>query len=333
MTDLGVNGVETARSGARALSLLASPLNGIVLRKLADGPKRLVDLRRDCGSPAQTTLRAHLKELEEAQAIEKRRRDSFPGVLEYELTAAGADLLFVVDALDRWLREAPDGPLALASGKGKAAVKSLIESWSSTMLRALAARPLSLTELDRIISGLSYPSLERRLGAMRLTGQVEPCPGNGKGTPYAPTAWLRRGIGPLAAAARWERCHLPDDSAPITRIDTEAAFLLVLPLLRLAPDISGSCRLGVEMGDGQDRRLVGAMACLEDGRLSSCTVRLDRDADAWVTGPTSAWLRAVIAADVDGLELGGDQHLARAVIDGLYGVLFGAAPEVATHAV
>jgi DNA-binding HxlR family transcriptional regulator len=324
--------VETARCGACALALLGNPLNGTVLRHLSDGPKRLADLRRGAGSPAQTTLRAHLKELDAAKAIEKRRRDRFPGVLEYELTEAGRDLLFVVDAVEQWLDEAPGGALGFGSGEAKAAIKSLIEAWSSTMLRALAARPLSLTELDRIISGLSYPSLERRLGAMRLTGQVEPCAANGKGTPYAPTTWLRRGIAPLAAATRWERRHLPDDTPPITRIDAEAAFMLVLPLLRLPADLSGSCRLGVEMSDGQDRRLVGAMAYLEDGTLASCSVRLDREADAWVTGPTSAWLRAVIAADVDGLELGGDQRLARTVVAGLYGVLFGGVPaEVAAR--
>jgi DNA-binding HxlR family transcriptional regulator len=315
--------METSRSGARALSLLASPLNGTVLRELADGPMRLVDLRREAGSPAQTTLRAHLKELDAAGAIEKRRRDRFPGVLEYELTTSGKDLLFVVDAVDRWLEEAPGGPLDFGSSEGKAAIKSLIEAWSSTMLRALAARPLSLTELDRIIAGLSYPSLERRLGAMRLTGQVEACAGDGKGTPYTPTPWLRHGVAPLAAAAQWERRHLPDDSAPIGRIDVEAAFLLVLPLLELSSDLTGCCRLGIEMTDGRDRRLVGAMARLEEGRLASCSVRLDRDSNAWVTGPTSAWLRAVIAADTAGVELGGDQRLARAVLEGLNEVLFG----------
>ncbi len=40
------------------------------------------------------------------------------------------------------------------------------------MLRALAAGSLSLTELDRLIGALSYPSLERRLVAMRLAGLV-----------------------------------------------------------------------------------------------------------------------------------------------------------------
>ncbi|HEX9968018.1 MAG TPA: winged helix-turn-helix transcriptional regulator [Solirubrobacterales bacterium] len=334
MTATGVNGDgETARSGARALSLLASPLNGTVLQKLAGGPKRLVDLRRETGSPAQTTLRAHLRELEAAGAIEKRRRDRFPGVLEYELTGSGKDLLFVVAAVEHWLREAPGGQLDFGGTEGKAAIKSLIEAWSSTMLRALAARPLSLTELDRIIAGLSYPSLERRLGAMRLTGQVEACDGNGKGTPYAPTAWLRRGIAPLAAAAQWERRHLPEDSVPIARIDVEAALLLVLPLLDLPGDLTGSCRLGVEMSDGKDRRLVGAMAHVDGGQLDGCSVRLDRDADAWVTGPTSAWLRGVIEEDTDGLELGGDQRLARALVEGLHGALFGSSAEaLATHA-
>ena len=314
------------RSGALALSLLASPLNGTVLRRLASGPKRLVDLRRETGSPAQTTLRAHLKELDAAGAIEKRRRDRFPGVLEYELTAAGKELLFVVEALDQWLREAPAGALDFASNEGKAAIKSLIEAWSSTMLRALAARPLSLTELDRIITGLSYPSLERRLGAMRLSGQVEACSANGKGTPYAPTPWLRRGIAPLAAATQWERRHLPAESAPVGRIDVEAGLLLVLPMLDLPEDLAGSCRLGVEMNDGRDRRLVGAMAQIDGGRLASCSIRLDKDADAWVTGPTNAWLRAVIEADIDGLELSGDQRLARSLVEGLHLVLFGGAP-------
>lgn len=334
MTVTGVNGSgETARSGARALSLLASPLNGTILQKLAGGSKRLVDLRRETGSPAQTTLRAHLRELEAARSIEKRRRDRFPGVLEYELTASGKELLFVVAAVEQWLRDSPAGPLDFGGTDGKAAIKSLIEAWSSTMLRALSARPLSLTELDRIITGLSYPSLERRLGAMRLTGQVEACSGNGKGTPYAPTPWLRRGIAPLAAAAQWERRHLPEDSVPIARIDVEAALLLVLPLLDLPDDLAGSCRLGVEMSDGRDRHLVGAMARVDDGRLGDCSVRLDRDADAWVTGPTNAWLRGVIEEDTDGLELGGDQRLARAVVDGLHVVLFGeAAKAVATQA-
>lgn len=312
-----------ARSGTRALALLGSPLNGTILRKLAAGPMRLVDLRRYCGSPAQTTLRAHLKGLESMGTVLKLRRNSFPGALEYQLTTAGTELLFVAGALERWLQSAPQGPLSFGSNEAKAAIKALIEGWSSTMLRALAASPLSLTELDGVIGGLSYPSLERRLSTMRVAGQVEAYPGEGKGTPYVVTAWLRHGIAPLAAAARWERRHIPQDSSPITRVDTEAAFLLTLPLLQLPPDLTGSCRMGVEMTNGTDRRLAGAMAYVDRGKVASCSVRLEGNPDAWATGSTSAWLHAIVDSDPGHLQMGGDQRLARSLLDGLHGVLFG----------
>jgi len=289
---------------------------------MAGGPTRLVDLRRECGSPAQTTLRAHLRELEDLGAIAKQRRNRFPGALEYELQPPGIELLFVLEVLERWLEQAPEGPLEFGSRGAKAATKALVEAWSSTMLRALAARPLSLTELDGVISGLNYPSLERRLAAMRLAGQVVACADQSNGTPYRVTEWLRMGIAPLAAAARWERRHAPDSSAAIARVDAEAAFLLTLPLVHLPAELSGSCRMGVEMRNGDERRLVGATAKVEQGKIAFCTVRLLGDADAWATGSVMGWLHAVTGADTDGLQLGGDQHLVRMVIEGLHKVLF-----------
>jgi DNA-binding HxlR family transcriptional regulator len=318
----------TARAGTRALALLATPISGKVLRCLADGPKRLVDLRGNCGSPAQTTLRAYLNELDEVGAIERHRRHDFPGTVECELTPAGHELLSVASVVDRWLETAPDGPIQFGSATAKAAINALTEGWSSMMLRALAARPLTLTELDGVIGSLTYPSLERRLTAMKRAGQVEPCPGDGKGTPYAPTRWLREGIAPLAAATRWERRHLPEGTAPIGRMDVETAFLLALPLAEAPTDISGSCRFGIEMRSGSERRLVGAMAYAEDGQLS-CSVRLENTADGWATGSTTAWLQAVIGGATAELELGGDQRLARRLIESLHVALFGRSTAVA----
>lgn len=246
MTANTVNGGENgARSGAQTLVLLAVPLNVPILRALAERPKQQLELRQETGSPAQTTLRAQLKRLNEIAAIEKHRRNRFPGVLEYELSAAGRDLLFVADTVERWLERASEGPLPLGGSAAKAAVKAFAGGWSTTMLRALAASPLSLTELDRVIPSLSYPSLsypslERRLAALRLAGQVEAQESNGRGTPYAVSAWTREGVGPLTAAARWERRHMPRNSSPIGRIDAEAVFLLAVPLLSLSEDVSGS---------------------------------------------------------------------------------------------
>jgi DNA-binding HxlR family transcriptional regulator len=325
LTGNTVNGSRNgARSGAQTLVLLSTPLNVLILRALAEGPRQQIDLRRAAGSPAQSTLRAQLKRLAETGAISRHRRNSFPGVLEYELTAAGRNLLGVLDVLERWLEKAPDGPLALGGNEAKAAIRALAEGWSTTMLRALAAGPLSLTELDGIIASLSYPSLERRLAAMRLAGLVEPCPGNGRGTPYAITPWQRLGIAPLCAAARWEGRDRAEQSASIGRLEVETAFLLVVPQLRLEGELSGSCRLAAEVSSGERNRLAGVVVEVKSGgTIVSCTTSLERNAGAWALGSAPAWLNAVIERDLDGLELGGDCALSRGLVEGLHEVLFG----------
>jgi DNA-binding HxlR family transcriptional regulator len=293
---------------------------------LAEGPLRQLELRRMAGSPAQTTMRSHLRTLERIGAIVKRRCDRFPGANEYELKQPGRELLFVIASVERWLADAPDGPPELGSEAARAAIKALAEGWSSTMLRALAARPMSLTELDRVIGELSYPSLERRLSAMRLAGQVEAAAsGIGRGVPYAATDWLRRGLAPLAAATRWERRNLPAETASVDRIDVEAAFLLAVPLLRLPGTASGSCRLAVELSNRGRDDLAGVTVAVEDGRVVSCVTRPQSSAVGWAIGSTAAWLGVVIEADSDHLEIGGDHRLARMLLEGLYEALFGQA--------
>jgi DNA-binding HxlR family transcriptional regulator len=323
-----VNGSgKRARSGAQTLALLSSHRVFLILRSLSAGPQRQAELRREAGFPAQTTLRAHLRELEEIGAIVKRRRSAFPGTLEYELQKPGSELLFVADSLERWLAQAPALPLGLGADSAKAAIKALVEGWSTTMLRALAARPLSLTELDKVIAGLNYPSLERRLGAMRQAGLVEALPANGHGTPYAVTEWARQAVAPLTAAARWECRHAPEGAAPVGRLDAEAGFLLAAPLLRLSAELSGGCRLAVEIPNGAESRLAGALVELEAGRVHSCTSRLQGDPEAWVSGTSAAWMGAIVEADTDRLEMGGDRHLARAVVEGLSRALFALQPK------
>jgi DNA-binding HxlR family transcriptional regulator len=305
------------------LSLLSVPLNAHVLEALAAEPRSLVDLRRDAGSPPQTTMRGHLRVLTEAGILERQRQNNFPGSVDYQLCGPGHDLLAVARVLRKWLARSPEGQLELGSPAAKSAIKALVEGWSSGVVRALAARPFSLTELNSIITGLSYPSLERRLSAMRLAGQIERCPGGGWGTPYKVTDWLRGAIAPLAAATRWERQHLPDDTAPIAKIDVESAFLLTLPLVDLSSEHSGVCRLAVESQNGEgESRLAGVMVGVEDGRIATCVSRLEGDAGASASGSAAAWLRAVIEQDTGKLEVGGDCALATALLDGLHELLF-----------
>jgi hypothetical protein len=175
-----------------------------------------------------------------------------------------------------------------------------------------------LTELDRVISTLSYPSLERRLGAMRLAGHIEVRPGRSRGTPYAVTDWLRQAVVPLAAAARWERKHAPDGAAAISRLDVEAAFLLAIPMLSLPGDRSGIGRLAVDMRRGPEHLLAGVNVEVNEGRVLSCVARLQGDVDAVATGSALAWLRAIGSGRAECLEIGGDPHLAEGLIEGLH---------------
>jgi DNA-binding HxlR family transcriptional regulator len=311
------------RAGVRGLILIAAPLNVAILEALAEAPQPLVDLRRIAGSPPQTTMRGNLRALAELGVIEKRRRPDFPGSVDYHLADAGHDLRAVAEVVRAWLAASPEGPLELGSMPARSAIKALAEGWSTRIIRALAARPLSLTELDELISGVSYPALERRLSALHLTGQVRRTSGQGRAMAYATTAWLRQAVAPLAAAAQWEGRHLREVAAPISNRDAETAFLLAIPLLGLPADLSGSCRLAVEFSKENGSRLAGVRVDVAEGRVVGCISRLEGDATAWAHGSVTSWFRAVAAGDPSCLALGGDTHLAAAMLDGLHTSLSG----------
>ena len=299
------------------MSLLSAPLNVHILRALATEPKGLTDLRRAVGSPPQSTMRVYARALNEIGVLERRRREGFPGSADYEITSTGSSLLRVGDILQEWLQVAPDGPIQLGSPAAKSAIKALVEGWSSNIVRALAAKPLSLTELNRLIPKISYPTLERRLGGMRLVGLVKPHPGMGRGTPYTSTPWLRRAVVPLASAAGWERRHIPGAVAPIGRLDVEAAFLLPIPMMELPSTASGRCRLAVEVQGGSTPLFAGVLLDLQGGRVVSCTSRLEGEVEAWAAGKPSAWLRRMEGDRDGGLAIGGDAHLAEAVTESI----------------
>lgn len=314
----------SARAGTQALRLLSTPINVHVLEALAEGPRPLTKLRREAGSPPQTTMRGHLQTLTRTGVLERRRQNDFPGSLDFELTEVGQELWDVARILRAWLELDPQGPVALGSSSAKSAIKALVEGWGTSMIRALAARPLSLTELNGLINTLSYPSLERRLGAMRQAGQIERMSGPGRGTPYTVTEWLRRAIAPLGAAARWERRHAPEQTAPIKRLDTEAAFLLTIPLLRLPAGLNGTCRLAVQVGGSNGDSLAGVLVGIRDGSVESCVATIRGNADGWAAGSAPTWLEAVLERGGDQLELGGNRELAQAVVEGLHSALLGA---------
>jgi DNA-binding HxlR family transcriptional regulator len=303
------------RAGATALSLLAAPLNVHLLQALEDGSLPLIDLRRAVGSPPQSTMRVYSRTLVEIGTLERQRQAAFPGTVEYASTESGRALLGIGQILERWLQEAPVGPISLGTTASKSATKALVEGWSTNIIRALAAKPLSLTDLNRLIPRISYPSLERRLGALRLADLVEPYPGEGRGTPYRATPWLRRAIVPLAAGAWWERRYLAEPPQ-IGRLDVEAAFLLAIPLIELPPEVSGKCRLAVEIQSGSSPVFAGVLICVEDGKVISCSSRLEGEAEGWASGSASNWMRRMNGQEAD-LEIGGDADLVREIVEAI----------------
>lgn len=282
---------------------------------------RLAELRRATGLPAQTTLRGHLASLEDAGVIDKRPSAQAPHTVENELTPMGRELLGIAEYLDEWLRHAPDGPVSLESGAGKGIVKALIDGWASTIVRRLAASPMSLTELDRVIADLSYPSLERRLSSMRMAGLIEARESHGGGTPYAVTDWARLGVAPLVTASRCEHLHMGRKAAPVTQEDIEAAFLLVTPLVGLPASTNGTCQLEVEADPALQRDHAGVQVTIAQGRVVGCDSHLASSPNDFAVGSASTWLSAVEEGRAGLLRFGGRRRVAEGVVLGLHAAM------------
>lgn len=323
----GIPNSTQLRAGGTVLSLLAGPLCAPILRAHLDEPLRLPDLRERIGGAAQTTLRGQVGNLRGIGALERQVRSGMPYTVVNELTAAGRDILAVAEAVEAWLSLAPQGPIALGSEPSKGAIRALVGGWDSTVLRALSARPLSLTELDGVISDLSYPSLERRLSAMRAARQIEIQPSlKGKSKPYAVTEWTRRAVGPLVAAGRCECRHLADATDPLARIDIEAAFLLAVPLAALPAGSSGSCLLAVSASGAESeepaRQVAGVHVEVRRGAVVSCDSRLEPGPGTWALGTVAAWVAAILDGDLRDLRLGGnDRALAKGLVEGMHRAL------------
>jgi DNA-binding HxlR family transcriptional regulator len=299
------------RAGGTVLSLIAGPLSVPILRAHLDGPLRLPDLRERIGGAAQTTLRGQVGNLRGIGALERHVRGVMPYTVENELTDVGKGVLHVAELVEAWLARAPQGPIALGSEPAKGAIRALIGGWGSTMLRALAARPLSLTELSSVIGDHSYPALERRLSAMRAARQVEPKPNGGRGAkPYAVTEWTRQAVAPLVAAGRCECEHLSGVTEPLTRLDIEAAFLLAVPLVDLQVTRNGSCLLAVDTGDTKHAepsdRLAGVHVEIEEGTVITCNSRLEQAPRTWALGSIFYWVDAILEGNLVGLRMSGD---------------------------
>lgn len=322
-------GTGETRAGARVLTLLANPLHVRILRAHEARALRIAEVEEATGLPATTTLRTAINNLSDAGLLERQHPSATPHVVATALTEAGHETLFVARTIESWLEIAPRGPIPVDSDEAKGAVKALAAGWSTKMVRALAAQPASLTELAQRIPEVSYPSLERRLTRMRKTHQIEPSPVEGRGIPYEVTDWLRHGIAPLSAAGRCERRYMRGETAPITPIEIEAAFLLAIELAPLPETASGVCKLGVlpeadEAGKHEEVAPAGVTVEVERGTVLRCVPELEEKVPVWALGTPMDWLNAVIDGHLESLRFGDARpQLAADLVHGLHLGLFG----------
>jgi len=316
------------RAGATILSLIAGSLTVSILRAHRDEALRLPDLRERLEGAAQTTLRGQVGNLRALGALERHVRSGMPYTVENELTETGLGVLSVADVVERWLGRAPQGPIPLGSEAAKGAIRALVGGWDSNVLTVLADRPRSLTELSSAIADHSYPSLERRLSALRAACQVEAQPDDHRGAkPYALNDWTRQAVAPLLAASHREGLYLTAKAAPLTRSDMEVIFLLAAPLIELEAPCVGSCLLVVDTaasveGESTGSHVAGVNVEIEKGEVVSCASRQERECSSWALGAIGPWVEAILEGRFDGLRIGGENPcLTKAVVAGMHEAL------------
>lgn len=84
----------------------------LMLRDLAMGPRRFSELQRSLAGISPRTLSTRLRSLEEEGIVHRREFAEMPPRVEYRLTAKGAHLVPIVDAMreygSRWLGAADE---------------------------------------------------------------------------------------------------------------------------------------------------------------------------------------------------------------------------------
>lgn len=274
------------RAGAQLLMMATDPINRGILRTVLEQPVEL--------EPGRT----------------------------FRVSDGGREALYVAFVVERWLQNAPHGPVAFDGPEAEGTVAALAESWSATVVHMLAREPMTFGELDTAIDDLERGELQRHLDEMQRTGQVSALTGSGEAI-YALTDWARAGIAPLIASARLERRNPMEGMAPIDALDVDAGFRLSLPLLTLPKELSGICRLGLNLDEEERSAMTGVTARIEEGRVITCRDGLREKANAWAAGTAADWLDTVIEPEVKRVRTGGDRWLAAALLDNLHKTLFG----------
>jgi DNA-binding HxlR family transcriptional regulator len=191
------------------------------------------------------------------------------------------------------------------------------DKWTLLIVRDLAAGPRRFVELQRVLPGISTEQLRSRLNRMVADGmltrrrfrEVPPR------VEYGLTERARDLMPALGELARWGYTWTWSAPREGEQVDIDAIFRLAPGLARLPRDVRGRLELTVTNGrDDEPVTLVMTASAgevvVEEGRAA--------DADARITAPTAAWVRAFLpTGDRAGLRIEGDRDLATRLLDAL----------------
>ncbi len=101
---------------ARTASLICGRWTLLILRDLAESPRRFCALERSLEGISPNTLVERLRTLEEEEIITRRAYAEIPPRVEYTLTEKGSALVPVLDMMrdygERWLNPSEEEPVA-----------------------------------------------------------------------------------------------------------------------------------------------------------------------------------------------------------------------------
>lgn len=86
----------------QAMTLLGKRWTGLIVRVLSDRPSRFGEITASIDGLSDRMLSTRLRELERAGLVQRIVHDEVPVRVEYRLSAMGADLGPVLDALQQW---------------------------------------------------------------------------------------------------------------------------------------------------------------------------------------------------------------------------------------
>lgn len=108
MPSVGLQEAETGHCPVVATAkIVSTKWTLLILKDLADGPRRFTQLERALPGISPRTLSTRLRSLEEEGIVQRREFPQVPPRVEYRLTGRGTDLLPIVEAMreygERWL--------------------------------------------------------------------------------------------------------------------------------------------------------------------------------------------------------------------------------------